>query len=133
MVNGWCFGGAFVPLVSCDIAIAAEDAVFGISEVNWGVTPGNLVARALAEVMPTRDAMFYIMTGESFDGRKAAELRLVTEAVPQEQLRARVIEIAGKLTSLSQWVVRDEAARTQGIRGFLDDKSYRPGLGTYQQ
>ena len=105
MVNGWCFGGAFIPLVSCDIAIAAEDAVFGISEVNWGVTPGNLVIRALAEVMPTRDAMFYIMTGESFDGRKASELRLVTEAVPQEQLRARVIEIAGKLTSLSQWVV----------------------------
>jgi feruloyl-CoA hydratase/lyase len=163
MVNGWCFGGAFVPLVSCDIAIAAEDAVFGISEVNWGVTPGNLVTRALAEVMPTRDAMFYIMTGESFDGRKAAELRLVTEAVPREQLRARVIEIAGKLTSLSQWVLRgaklgfrharlmsweaaedflyakhdqailfDEAARTQGIKGFLDDKSYRPGLGTYE-
>jgi feruloyl-CoA hydratase/lyase len=35
MVNGWCFGGALVPLVSCDIAVAAEDAVFGVSEVNW--------------------------------------------------------------------------------------------------
>jgi trans-feruloyl-CoA hydratase/vanillin synthase len=34
MVNGWCFGGAFTPLVSCDIAIAAEDATFGLSEVN---------------------------------------------------------------------------------------------------
>ena len=113
--------------------------------------------------MPTRDAMFYIMTGESFDGRKTAELRLVTEAVPQEELRARVTEIAGKLTSLSQWVIRgaklgfrqsrlmswdaaedylyakhdqailyDEPARTQGLKGFLDDKSYRPGLGTYE-
>ncbi|MGH3251142.1 MAG: hypothetical protein ACRDOI_33715 [Trebonia sp.] len=48
--------------------------MFGISEVNWGITPGNLVTRKLAEVMPARDAMFYIMTGESFDGRKAAEL-----------------------------------------------------------
>lgn len=37
MVNGWCFGGAFTPLVCCDLAIAAEDAVFGLSEVNWGV------------------------------------------------------------------------------------------------
>lgn len=164
MVNGWCFGGAFVPLVSCDIAVAAEDAVFGISEVNWGITPGNLVTRALAEVMPTRDAMYYIMTGESFDGRKAAELRLVTEAVPPEQLRGRVTEIAGKLTALSPWVVRgaklgfrhsrlmswhdaedylyakhdqailfDEQARSQGLKGFLDDKSYRPGLGTYER
>jgi feruloyl-CoA hydratase/lyase len=164
MVNGWCFGGAIVPLVSCDIAVAADDAVFGVSEVNWGITPGNLVTRKLAEVMPARDAMFYIMTGESFDGRKAAQLRLVTEAVPHEQLRDRVTEIARKLTALSPWVLRgaklglrharlmpwdtaedylyakhdqailfDEPARAQGLKGFLDDKSYRPGLGTYER
>jgi len=36
MVNGWCFGGAFTPLISCDLAIAAEEAVFGLSEINWG-------------------------------------------------------------------------------------------------
>jgi len=30
MVNGWCFGGAFIPLVSCDLAVAADDAVFGV-------------------------------------------------------------------------------------------------------
>ena len=29
MVNGWCFGGAFTPLVACDLAIAADDATFG--------------------------------------------------------------------------------------------------------
>jgi trans-feruloyl-CoA hydratase/vanillin synthase len=34
MVNGWCFGGAFTPLVACDLAIAAEDAKFGLSEIN---------------------------------------------------------------------------------------------------
>jgi trans-feruloyl-CoA hydratase/vanillin synthase len=34
MVNGWCFGGAFSPLVACDLAIAAEEAVFGLSEIN---------------------------------------------------------------------------------------------------
>lgn len=106
MVNGWCFGGAFVPLVSCDLAIASVDAQFGISEINWGITPGNLVTRALAEVIPTRDAMYYIMTGERFDGRKAAEMRLVNEAVPAEELRGRTIELAKKLSALSPWVVR---------------------------
>ncbi len=45
MINGWCFCGAFVPLVSCDQTIAAEDATFGLFEVNWGVTPDNLVTR----------------------------------------------------------------------------------------
>ena len=162
MVNGWCFGGAFVPLVSCDLAIAADDAVFGLSEVNWGVTPGNLVTRALAETIPTRDAMFYIMTGQHFDGRRASEMRLVNESVPADKLRERTIEIAQQLNSLSQWVVRgakigfrhsrlmsweaaedylygkhdqailfDTEARAQGMNQFLDDKTYRPGLGTY--
>src|SRR5688500_16444321 len=28
MVNGWCFGGGFTPMISCDLAIAAEDAIF---------------------------------------------------------------------------------------------------------
>ena len=34
MVNGWCFGGAFTPLIACDLAIAAHDAKFGLSEIN---------------------------------------------------------------------------------------------------
>ena len=49
MVNGFCFGGAFTPLIACDIAIAAEDATFGLSEINWGIFPGGLVSRVLAE------------------------------------------------------------------------------------
>jgi hypothetical protein len=40
MVNGWCFGGAIMPLVSCDLAIAADDATFGISEINWAGLDG---------------------------------------------------------------------------------------------
>jgi trans-feruloyl-CoA hydratase/vanillin synthase len=41
MVNGWCFGGAFTPLVACDLAIAADEATFGLSEVNWGIIPAG--------------------------------------------------------------------------------------------
>src|SRR5438046_4731548 len=49
MVNGWCFGGAFSPLVACDLAIASQTAIFGLSEINWGIPPGNLVSKALAD------------------------------------------------------------------------------------
>ena len=45
MVNGWCFGGAFTPLVSCDLAIAAEEAIFGLSEINWGIIPAGMSRR----------------------------------------------------------------------------------------
>src|SRR3954463_5388125 len=105
MVNGWCFGGAFVPLVCCDLAIAAEEATFGLSEINWGIPPGGLVSRCLAEVIPTRDALYYIMTGETFDGRKAAEMRLVNEAVPRDQLRDRTVELARKLAGMNATVL----------------------------
>src|SRR5215813_13156759 len=97
MVNGWCFGGAFTPLVACDLAIAAEEAQFGLSEINWGILPGGNVTRAVAEVMRHRDALYYIMTGETFDGRKAATMGLVNEAVPLAALKARVREICDRL------------------------------------
>src|SRR5512146_3220807 len=47
MVNGWCFGGALTPLVACDLAVAADEATFGLSEINWGIPPGSVVSKAL--------------------------------------------------------------------------------------
>jgi trans-feruloyl-CoA hydratase/vanillin synthase len=110
MVNGWCFGGAFTPLVACDLAIAAEEATFGLSEINWGIIPGGNVTRAVAQVMSQRDALYYIMTGKTFDGRKASEMRLVNEAVPLAQLRTRTRELALELLGKNPMVLR--AAKT---------------------
>src|SRR5437763_6381563 len=75
MVNGWCFGGAFTPLVSCDLAVAADEAMFGLSEINWGIIPAGNVTRAVAEKMLPADAQYYLLTGEKFDGKKAAQTR----------------------------------------------------------
>jgi trans-feruloyl-CoA hydratase/vanillin synthase len=97
MVNGWCFGGAFTPLCACDLAIAADEATFGLSEVNWGIPPGGVVSRALAETIGLRDALLYVMTGRTFDGREAAGLGLVNRSVPRERLRAEVEALAREL------------------------------------
>ena len=97
MVNGFCFGGAFTPLIACDFAIAAEDATFGLSEINWGIFPGGLVSRVLADAMCYRDAMWYIMTGDPFDGKRAAEVKLVNFAVPKDKLREETMKLADKL------------------------------------
>lgn len=106
MVNGWCFGGAFTPLVACDLAISDEDAQFGLSEINWGIPPGGVVTRALAATVSQRDALYFIMTGELFDGRRAAEMRLVNEAVPAGRLRERTRELAAKLAATNPVVLR---------------------------
>ncbi len=165
MVNGWCFGGAFSPLVACDLAIAADEAVFGLSEINWGIPPGNLVSKALADTIGHRSALYYIMTGETFDGRRAAEMGLVNKSVPRARLREETRALAMVLmqknpvalraakvgfkrcreltweqsedylyAKFDQCQFRDpEHGREQGLRQFLDEKSFKPGLQTYRR
>ena len=165
MVNGWCFGGAFTPLVACDLAITADEATFGLSEINWGILPGGNVTRAVAEVMNHRDSLYYIMTGENFGGQKAREMGLVNESVPLADLETRVRAICASLleknpvvlkaakdtfkrvrnmpweqaddyiyAKLEQMLFLDKSnGRAEGLKQFLDDKTYRPGLGAYKR
>lgn len=106
MVNGWCFGGAFSPLVACDLALAAETAVFGLSEINWGIPPGNLVSKAVADTIGHRKALEYIMTGDTFTGAEAAAMGLVNKAVPAESLREETTKLARKLLEKNPVVLR---------------------------
>ena len=106
MVNGWCFGGAFTPLVACDLAIAADEATFGLSEINWGIPPGSVVSKALYETVGSRAGLLYVMTGRTFDGVKAAEMGLVNASVPRAQLRAEVETLARELRAKNPVVLR---------------------------
>jgi trans-feruloyl-CoA hydratase/vanillin synthase len=106
MVNGWCFGGAFTPLVACDLAIAADEATFGLSEINWGIPPGSVVSKALSDTVGSRAGLLYVMTGRTFDGAKAAEMGLVNASVPLSQLRAEVEALARELLAKNPVVLR---------------------------
>lgn len=164
MVNGWCFGGGFGPLFACDLAIAADEAKFGLSEINWGILPGGGVTKVVVDLLAMRDAMWLTLTGELIDGKQAAAWKLVNESVPLDRLEARVTEVAaillkknpvalkfakdavrrvGTMTydEAEDYLVRmQEAAnfhdktegRKEGIRQFIDEKSYKPGLGSYE-
>ena len=161
MVNGFCFGGAFSPMIACDFAIASEDALFGLSEVNWGILPGGLVSRVVTDMMSLRDGLYHAMTGDPFDGKKAAEMRLVNYSVPADQLRDETVKLAKKLMEKNPWALRAtkqayklvrgmdysqaedylaakgawikqadrESGYDEGIKQFIDDKTYKPGLG----
>ena len=163
MINGWCFGGGYGPLFGCDIAIAAEDAQFGLSEINWGILPGGGASKVAQELMPFRKAMYHAMMGENLTGKQAEAQGLITEAVPAEKLLARVTEIAevlkkkdGNALRATKLVMRrmvdmtyDNAldyqiraqealngfggaeARKEATRQFLDEKTFKPGLGAF--
>lgn len=97
MVNGYCFGGAFVSLCNCDIVVTAEDAVYGLSEINWGIIPAGVVSKVIVDKMPLRNALFYSMTGRTFDGRKAVEMNLADIAVPADKLREETVALCREL------------------------------------
>jgi len=165
MVNGYCFGAAFTPLVACDFAIAAEDAQFGLSEINWGIVPAGLVAKCMLDAVSYRNAKFYALTGRPFDGRQAAQMGLVDFAVPRASLREETVKLVQELLAKNPQTYRSikeslnyvrgmsmdqaydylkakesemrfldrEQGRAQGMKQFLDDKTYRPGFGPYRR
>ena len=106
MINGWCFGGAFTPMISCDLAVAADEATFGLSEINWGIIPAGIVTKAVSAVVNQRDALYFIMTGETFDGQRAARMGLVNESVPAARLRERTAQLAKVLLDKNPTVLR---------------------------
>jgi trans-feruloyl-CoA hydratase/vanillin synthase len=164
MVNGWCFGGGYGPLFACDLAFAADEAQFGLSEINWGILPGGGATKVAVELLPFRKAMYHAMMGENVDGKTAAEWGLVNESLPLAQLKTRVMEVAKVLLAKNpvalkatkdavrrvsvmsyddaeDYLIRaqeaansyDNHGRKEGIRQFIDEKSYKPGLGAYDK
>ena len=164
MVNGWCFGGGYGPLFACDLAFAADEAQFALSEINWGILPGGGATKVVVDLLSMRDAMYHALTGELIDGKKAAAWKLVNESLPLAELKARVTEVANILLkknpialkatkdalrrvaemtydNAEDYLVRaqeaanfhDNSGRKEGIRQFIDEKSYKPGLGAYDK
>ncbi|MDG2091491.1 MAG: p-hydroxycinnamoyl CoA hydratase/lyase [Gammaproteobacteria bacterium] len=164
MINGWCFGGGYGPLFACDLAIASEDAKFGLSEINWGILPGGGATKVAIDLMSMRDAMYHALTGENIEATKAAAWKLINEAVPADRLKQRVTDLCNVLLeknpvalkatkdairrvkemtydNAEDYLVRaqeaansyDNEGRKEGIRQFIDEKSYKPGLGSYDR
>jgi trans-feruloyl-CoA hydratase/vanillin synthase len=118
MVNGFCYGAAFTPLVACDFAIASEDAKFGLSEINWGILPGGLVAKVMLDACSYRDAKWYALTGEPFDGKRAAQMRLVNFAVPRAKLLEETVKLAKMLLEKNPQVYKSVKEVMHHVRGM---------------
>ena len=87
LVQGGCFGGGTGIVAACDIAIAADDALFSIAETRWGLTAAIILPQ-LADAIGARQVRRYALTGERFDAREARRIGLVHEVVPAAELRA---------------------------------------------
>jgi trans-feruloyl-CoA hydratase/vanillin synthase len=105
-INGYCFGGAFTIVASSDIAIAANEATFGLSEINFGSIPGGLVAKAISTEMNYRQMLYYSLTGEQFDGKRSVEIGFTTMSVPRAELEAKTLAVANTLKGKDRHALR---------------------------
>ncbi|MET0569632.1 MAG: enoyl-CoA hydratase-related protein [Hyphomicrobiaceae bacterium] len=87
LVQGACFGGGTGIVAACDIVIAADNAMFSITEVRWGLTAAIIIPQ-LNDAISARQVRRYALTGERFGAEIAHRLGLVHEVVPIEALEA---------------------------------------------
>jgi methylglutaconyl-CoA hydratase len=87
LVQGGCFGGGTGMIAACDVVIAADNAVFSISEVRWGLTAAIIIPQ-LSDAISARQLRRYALTGERFGATEALRIGLVHMVVPAEGLAA---------------------------------------------
>jgi len=124
MVHGYCVGGAFMQLCGCDFAVAAENARFSLSEVNWGILPGALVAKVVADMVLPRHALFYACLGDPFDGKEAARIGLVNFAVPDDKLEEATRDLATRLMTKSPNSLRATKQAIRQVRSMDTVQAY---------
>ncbi|WP_137290082.1 enoyl-CoA hydratase/isomerase family protein [Natronorubrum halophilum] len=96
-VNGDAIGAGLAIVALADIAYAAEDATFSCAFVRIGLIPDTGGTFMLPRIVGLRAAKKLAFTGEFFDAERAADLELVNEAVPADELDDQVEETVGKL------------------------------------
>ncbi|MFI6292546.1 enoyl-CoA hydratase-related protein [Nonomuraea sp. NPDC050790] len=123
-LNGTARAGGLGLVAACDFAIAPDTASFAFSEVRLGVVPAMISVPVLRRLEP-RAAAEYFLTGEVFDAARAAQIGLLTRAVPEDRLDAEVARYAEMLLkggpealAITKRMVRDipQVSFEEGLR-----------------
>jgi methylglutaconyl-CoA hydratase len=125
-IHGGVYGGGVGFCCACDIAIAGDDAKFGLTEVRLGIIPG-LISPYVIRRLGDRAARELMLTGERFGAAEALRVGLVHHVVPAAQLDEAV---AGRVTELLKGAPRAQARikALLALRGNTTWEDYRAKL-----
>ncbi len=115
-VNGYCLAGGMTLLFATDIRIAAEHAVFGISEVKRGILPGNGGTQRALRQLPYPIAMEMLLLGDTITAQQALQYGLINKVVPADQLMPTAMDYARRLAAnppLAVRAIKELAVRSQ--------------------
>jgi enoyl-CoA hydratase len=122
-VNGLAYAGGWLLAQMCDLCIAADHAVFGITEAKVG--RGMPWAAPLGRMLPQRVMMELLLTGQPMTAQRAHALGYVNDVVPVAQLRDRALEMARTIAANAPLTVKaarelvylsTEMGRSAGLR-----------------
>jgi len=122
MLNGFALGGGCELALACDIRIASARARLGQPEINLGILPGGGGTQRLPRLVGLGIAYRLLFTGEIIKADEALRIGLVDEIVPPEDLRERVMTLAGTIAAKSPVALRlmKQAVRAS-VRAPLDE------------
>jgi enoyl-CoA hydratase len=119
-VHGYVLGGGIGMAGAADIVVAADDATFGVPEVDRGAMGGGAHLQRLFPVQKVR--MMYF-TGAPITAMDAFRLGAVERVVPKDRLREAALEIARTIARKSTAMIRLAKESLNGIEdGNLEDK-----------
>ena len=120
-VNGAALAGGMGLVSCCDVAVAAEGAVFGLSEVRIGLVPATIGPYVIA-AMGVRAARRYMLTGERFGAAEALRLGLIHRVVPADGLDAAVEEAASALALGGPAALAETKALVASLGGLATER-----------
>jgi len=124
LVQGGCFGGGTGFVAACDVAVAAEDAVFSIAETRWGLL-ASIIMPQLADAIGARQLRRYALTGERFDAQEARRIGLVHEVVPAADLAAAGARIVDHvLRNAPEATAQTKAVTLESAWSTVRDETY---------
>ncbi len=121
-VNGVCMAGGMGLLCMTDMAVAAENAIFGLPEVKVGVFPMQVMS-LLQDIAPRRLINEWALTGEPFDARTARAAGLVNHVVPAAELDAKVDWLIGRISDKSPTAIRRGKYAMRAIAAMSFDQA----------
>ena len=135
-VNGYCLAGGVTLLFATDIRIAAEHAVFEISEVKRGILPGNGGTQRALRQLPYAIAMEMLLLGRRLKAQEALTYGLINKVVPMKDLMPAAEECARQLIEngpLALRAIKELAIRSQSLpleHGLRLEESFQQFLRT---
>lgn len=121
-VNGAALAGGCELVLSCDLAVAAEHAIFGLPEVKRGLFASSGGVLRLPRMIARARALEMLLTGDAIDARSAHDLGLINRVVPLEQLPGAARSLAARICANAPLAVRETLALARAVFSLPEDQ-----------